>query len=553
MGLFSSLFESASLDRGPGSDFWYEPVGSMAKSGEVVTQDSLLRIAAVIQGVRFVCQTIGMLPRFVYKRRENRRGRDKDFDHNLNHLLRFKPNAWQTAMQFTEQITAFAMLRGIGLAEVKLIGGELALWPVQPDVIAKIEQIRETGRLRFHLRNSDGTTRPLGQDDVFWVSGFGVGGVKGLELVDRMRDTAGLALATETYGSTFFSNSAMPRVVLTAPNYMDQETRDRMKHDWRNSYSRAGQHGTALLEGGTTINTLSTSNDEAQFIDTKKFIIGEFSRYLDVSPHRLSDLERASFNNIEEMSLETVIYTLTPWVTRWEQSIYRDLLTPQEQREQRTFVEFALNGLLRGDAKARSEFYASAIQHGHLTRNEVREFENLNPIDGLDEPLQPVNMETAAQAEARAAQVQSGGGQGSGGGDGQGGRDDDDQDDDDRDDRDRNNTNTNRRRPRDRDGDGRIETESPLPVLVSAAQNLARVERDAVAAIRANADSSGKLDTEAIRTYYLGHCELIINDLAMPRERAVRWCSERERAVRNGNDLPYQLVALSLAAEAIRG
>lgn len=391
MGLLTSLL-AQSVDRSPSSDFWYYPIGGVSKAGIQIDEMQALRISPVLQGIRFVSQTVAGLPRHVMKQSEDGRSREKVARHPLNKVLRFQPNPWQTAFQFHESSTALAMMHGIALAErVYAESGELeALVPLDPKTIAKIEQ-GPNGKIRYTIRRTDGSARVLLQEQVFALTGFGLNGVRGLPLVQQMRETAGLAVATESYGASFFSNSAMPSVVLTSPKNVGDVTRRRMKDDWNLAYSGDRQHGTALLEDDTKVQVLSSKNDEAQFIETRKFLIAEFSRFIDVTPHRLSDMENSSYNNVEQMSLETVVYTLKPWVDRWEQACYRDLLT-EEEKEQGFYVKFSLDGLLRGDTTARQAIYQSGINTGWLTRNEVREKEDMNPLEGLDEPLQPQNM-----------------------------------------------------------------------------------------------------------------------------------------------------------------
>jgi HK97 family phage portal protein len=391
------------------------PIGVSTKAGIQISDEQLLQISAVLQGVRFISQTIAGLPRFIFRHLEDGRSREKDTGHDLNRILRYQPNPWQTSFQFVEMMTAHAMLKGFGWAERIYEAGKLvALAPLEPNSLIKWEQLT-SGKIRYTYRKNDGSSRTLLQDELFVLPGFSIDGVLGLPLVSQMRETAGLEKAIENYGASFFANSAMPRVVLTTPKAISsKEVRERMRVDWNRTYSGDDQHSTALLEEDTKVNVLSTKNDEAQFNETRKFLITEFSRFLDVTPHRLSDMEKSSYNNMEQMSLETVVYTLTPWVRRWEQCSYRDLLTGDDKAAGR-YIEFVLEGLLRGDTAARSQFYKDGIYAGWLTRNEVREKENHNPLEGLDDPLQPqnylpVDSETGVpQAPAQAVAAQPGG------------------------------------------------------------------------------------------------------------------------------------------------
>jgi hypothetical protein len=227
---------------------------------------------------------------------------------------------------------------------------------------------------------------------------------------------------------------------------------------------------------------LSTKNDEAQFIESRKFLIAEFSRYLDVTPHRLSDMEKSSYNNMEQMSLETVVYSLTPWVKRWEQCSYRDLLTEDDKAAGR-FIEFALDGLLRGDTNARSAFYQSGVNTGWLTRNEVREKENLNPLEGLDKPLQPQNMapvgEQPSEPPPPAAQARA--------------------------------------------------------IAQAAAERVVRREKQAIINWKQRASGDDAAWRAHVETFYREHSEFVSKAMAMDIERARKWCEcQRDTVLRLG-------------------
>ena len=472
----------------------------VSKSGVRVTKERLLKISSVLQGVRFPSQTIASLPRFVFRTLRDGKSKTKETSHPLNKILRFKPNPWQTSFQFVEMMTARAMLDGISLAEEIYEGNELqALVPLDTGRLIAVEQ-RANGMLRYLYRRQNGDRRTILQEEIFALVGFGSGLMHdflGISLTDSMRDTAGLELAIETYGASFFANSAMPRVVLESPNEIREETRRRMKADWNRSYGGIEQHGTALLEAGTKINVLSTKNDEAQFIETKQALLGDFSRYTDVTPHRLHNLDKSSYNNVEEMSRETVVYTITPWVERWEQTCFRDLLS-EEDREQDRYVEFIIDGLLRGDTKSRAEFYSKGINAGWLTRNEVRSFENLNPLEGLDDPLQPQNMMVVGEEPPPPPGPPTPDGAA-----------------DDRDDM----------PPQD---------SRALAVARAAVQRVIRKERQGIARLaERNGDRSESDWRDRVVGFYRDHARFLADATAMSHERAMRWCSAQSNYVQS--------------------
>lgn len=490
MGILSSLLLQR-VDRSPSSDYWFSPIGGISKAGMFVNEEQALKISAVLQGVRFLSQTVAGLPRHMFRHLDDGRSRVRDTRHPLSPIIRYTPNPWQTAFQFFEVFVSRAMLSGIAIAEKvtdKSDGKLLALLPLDSDRIVNFEQL-PSGKLRYVYRLNNGTNRRLLQDEVFSLSGFGIDGFKGLSLVQQMRETAGLSLATETYGATFFSNSAMPRVVLRHPKSLNQVSRERLGSEWNTAYGGVEQSNrAAVLEEGMDVNVLSTKNDEAQFIETRRFLIAEFSRFLDVTPHRLSDMENSSFNNVEQMSLETVVYSIAPWVNRIEQSIYRDLLT-EEDREAGYFPKFSMEGLLRGDTQARQAFYQSGIQSGWLTRNEVRETEDKNPLDGLDTPLQPQNMAPVGDDGMPVLPEPQ-------------------------------------------------EPKAPTPaqersraIAVNAAKWVLKREMMAVAKWSDRKNGNGTGWQAQVESFYRDHVDFVCKALAMDRARAVEWCSSRCRAV----------------------
>jgi HK97 family phage portal protein len=507
MGILTSIL-GQKIDRSPSSDYWYTPIGAISDSGISVTEDQVLKISAVLQGVRFLSQTVAGLPRFIFRRLEDDRSREKDTSHQLNRILRFQPNPWQTSFQFVETLTAHAMLKRFGVAQKfynEKTGDLEALVPLDPGRMVKFEQL-PNGKLRYYYRQDDGSLKPLLQDELFVISGFGMNGISGLPLIEQMKETAGLALATEKYGAYFFANSAMPRVVLTSPKVVSQHSRDRMRSDWDRSYGGGGKHGTALLEEDTKVDVLSTKNDEAQFIETRKFLIAEFSRHLDVTPHRLSDLEKSSYNNVEQMSLETVVYSLTPWVRRWEQSCYRDLLT-EDDKESGRYVEFILEGLLRGDTAARAQFYQSGVNTGWLTRNEVREKENLNPIEGLDDPLQAVNQVPVGEGTTKGSAGQT-----------------NEEPDDDR----------------------------AQAIARAAAERVLRREMQAVARWKERKNGNDPEWRRQVETFYQEHVNFVARSMAMDEKRSKRWCENQQGLVLEfGPDAIRESMIAFLVMEAL--
>lgn len=217
----------------------------------------------------------------------------------------------------------------------------------------------------------------------------------GRSLMDFARESIGIAQAQERHvGNTFGRGAKFGGVILRDKPWSDPERRNFRKA--LNQYATSGQYSgrPLLLEDGMTWQDVGMTNADAELVDSRRFSVLEFCRWIRIPPHKLFELERSTNNNIERQSVDYVVDSLLGWTERWEQVILRDLITLRERG--RFFAEHNLDGLMRGDIKARYEAYALAVQWGWMVRNEVRAKENLNPLDGLDEPLTPLNMNRGA-------------------------------------------------------------------------------------------------------------------------------------------------------------
>ena len=222
-----------------------------------------------------------------------------------------------------------------------------------------------------------GQSIKLRREDVLHIPGLGFDGLVGYSPIAMARNAVGMTLACEEYGSSFFANGARPGGVLKHPGVLKDPSK--LRESWQAVYGGTANTGkVVVLEEGVDYQQISIPPEEAQFLETRKFQIDEIARLYRVPPHMIGDLEKSSFNNIEQQSLEYVKYTLNPWVVRWEQSLQKALLLPSEQK--RYFIKFNVDGLLRGDYQSRMQGYATGRQNGWLSANDIREMENMNPI-----------------------------------------------------------------------------------------------------------------------------------------------------------------------------
>ncbi|MBB4267600.1 phage portal protein [Roseospira visakhapatnamensis] len=388
-----------------------------AASGMTVTPDSAMRATAVYACVQYLARTLAAMPLILHRRLSDG-GKARDPDHPLSRLLHDQPNGWQTAFEFRAMLQAHLCLRGNAYARILATNGGAvtALVPLHPDRVRPLER-RVNGRLAYeHWPCEAGRGREmLLQEEVLHLRGLSLSadGVLGLSPIDAMREAVGLALAAEAYGARFYRNNARPGMVIKHPGRLSPEAGRRLKEAWNSQYAGAANaHKTAVLEEGMDIVPIGMTAEQAQFLETRKFQRSEIAAIFGVPPHKIGDLERATFSNIEHQAIEVVTDTIRPWAVVWEQALTRDLFTEDMRRTH--MVAFNLDGLLRGDIESRYRAYATGRQWGWLSANDVREREDMNRIDGGDLYLAPVNMTPAEQLANAVGEIarQSGGGDG---------------------------------------------------------------------------------------------------------------------------------------------
>ena len=389
MGLINKLFKSRDHpkidNRTVGSSYSFYMGGSSA--GKNVNERSAMQMTAVYSCVRILAEAVAGLPLHLYRYKEDG-GKERAIDNNLYHLLHDEPNKEMSSFIFRETLMTHLLLWGNAYAQIIRNGkGEvIALYPLMPN---KMQVDRdENGELYYiYTRSSDeaktmeGVTVYLTPRDVLHIPGLGFDGLVGYSPIAMAKNAIGLAIATEEYGAKFFANGAAPSGVLEHPGTIKDPSR--LRENWNSTFGGSANSGkVAVLEEGMKYTPISISPEQAQFLETRKFQIDEIARIFRVPPHMVGDLEKSSFSNIEQQSLEFVKYTLDPWVIRWEQSLSRSLLSEDEKRKY--FFKFNLEGLLRGDYESRMSGYATARQNGWMSANDIRELENLDKIPAED-------------------------------------------------------------------------------------------------------------------------------------------------------------------------
>ena len=352
-------------------------------AGKTVNERSAMQLTAVYACVRILAEGIAGLPLHLYKCGKNG-SREKAVDHPLYFLLHDEPNPEMTSFVFRETLMTHLLLYGNCYCQIIRDGrGQVAaLYPLMPNQMSVDRD--EKGQLYYtYLRSGEeadtmkkGTVYLL-PEDVLHIPALGFDGLVGYSPIAMAKNSIGMGLACEEYGAKFFANGAAPSGVLEHPGTIKDITR--LRESWNAIYGGSKNAGkVAILEEGMHYSPISISPNEAQFLETRKFQVDEIARIFHVPPHMIGDLERSTFSNIEQQSLEFVKYTLNPWVCRWEQALTRSLLSPKEKREYS--IKFNVDGLLRGDYQRRMNGYAVGRQNGWMSANDIRELENLDHI-----------------------------------------------------------------------------------------------------------------------------------------------------------------------------
>lgn len=373
---------------GPADDYWYMRLENPTAAGVSVDENSCLKFSPVFAAVRKISETIASLPLFVY--RDGEKGKKKDKKHPLYPLLHLRPNPEQTRIQMWEALMAHLLLWGNCYCHIQqdMLGRPIALWPLDPSRM-EVKRPDPNGLLVYEYRMTDnGEVTNFAPWEILHIAGLGCNGTIGYSIISLAREGIATGIAYEEYAARFFSNNATPAGYLEIDAPVDSATKKVIREDW---YAAHGGVSKSQLIGiigqGMKFNPLSVKHADAQFLESRKFTVTEVCRWFNIAPHMIFDLERSTNNNIEQQSLESVIYTFRPWCVRIEQAIKCKMILEDD-----VTVEHRLEGLLRGDTAARTAYYTAGIQNGWLCPNDIRELENMELIDDGDTYLRPLNM-----------------------------------------------------------------------------------------------------------------------------------------------------------------
>lgn len=381
--IFTKLFKSRDKPQNVSVGSAYRFFFGGSTAGKNVTERSSMQMTAVYSCVRVLAEAVAGLPLHLYKYTDSG-GKDKALEHPLYFLLHDEPNPEMTSFMFRETLMTHLLLWGNAYAQLIRNGkGEVVgIYPLMPNRVSVNRDAKGNIFYKYLCGLEDA---PLNKEkevillpsEVLHIPGLGFDGLVGYSPIAMAKNAIGMAIACEEYGAKFFANGATPGGILEHPGVVKDP--ERVRNSWNSAFGgSANANKVAVLEEGMKYTPISISPNEAQFLETRKFQINEIARIFRVPPHMVGDLEKSSFSNIEQQSLEFVKYTLEPWLIRWEQSLVRSLILPGDKGKY--FIKFNVDGLLRGDYQSRMNGYATARQNGWMSANDIRALENLNQI-----------------------------------------------------------------------------------------------------------------------------------------------------------------------------
>jgi HK97 family phage portal protein len=375
--------------RDPATALWFG--GGPTTSGATVSEWTALNYSAWWAATQIIANAVSSLPLQLFRRLPNDQGKEPFRRHPLYRILHDEFNPEMTSMVARKTMQGHVLGWGNAYAEIErdILGRPIALWPLTPDRV--VPDRNDAGRIIYRVNSaSTGRQRTVAAADILHIPGLGFDGLIGYSVIRKARETIGLGLATENFGAQFFGNGAVAGLVAMHPGSLTTTATANIKKSIQESVGGEKRHSVLVLEEGMKVEKTTIPPDDAQFLETRKFQDIEVCRWFNLPPHKLSEMDRATFSNIEHQAIEFVVDTIRPWLVTWEQELNRKLVAPLERGIQ--FAEHNVDGLLRGDTASRYAAYAVGRQWGWLSANDIRERENQNPVSGGDMYLVPTNM-----------------------------------------------------------------------------------------------------------------------------------------------------------------
>ncbi|ENQ8056861.1 phage portal protein [Vibrio parahaemolyticus] len=360
-----------------------------------VSVESAMGLSAVYSCIGVLGRSMGQLPLHVM-RRDAKGVVSRATDHPVYYLLHDEPNPFQTSYDWRE--SGMVHVSGWGNHYTEIVrhprSGEVReLGLIRPWESNLVKT--NSGRHTYAVTADDARARAVSPEDMIHIKAIGSDGKVGKSPITQCREAFALGLETQGYGNQFFRSGGKPTGIVSVKSQLEEKSWKRLLDRWRTSKTemQSNDNKTLFLPSELAYQSITIPPEDAQFLETRKFSRSEVAGIYNVPAHMINDLEKATFSNISEQAIQFVRHTMIPWVVKWEQELNRKLFTEQERRAG-YYVKFNLNGLLRGTAQERAEFYSKAIRDGWMTRNQVRELEDMNQADGLDTYLLSADLQT---------------------------------------------------------------------------------------------------------------------------------------------------------------
>jgi HK97 family phage portal protein len=386
--MWLSRIKAGGADRSVFGSFWFDPIGRVAMTGARVTPASAMGLTEVYACVRVLAQSFAVMDFQLFLPKAGG-GRTKQTNHWLYRLFAKAPNRFQSPFEWRMMLMGHLALRGNAYCQITPNGkGEIVeLLPLHPDRMQI--QLLENGSYRYVYSDQNGQQIFYTRDEIWHLRGLSSDGYVGMSPIEMARESIAEGMAMQSYASRFFANDTKPGGWIEYPGgFASAAAKLTFRESWQQMQGGSNRGKVAVLEKGMKYNELTVNNKDSQFIEARAAKVTEIARLFGVPPHKIADLSRSTNNNIEHQSIEFWTDTMLPWSKCWASSIVSFLLGVDTELE----PTFDMSKMMRGDAASRGTYYNTGILSGWLTRNEARQEEGLDPIDGLDDPLQPLNM-----------------------------------------------------------------------------------------------------------------------------------------------------------------
>lgn len=377
-GFLGRLFKTSDSSISSDISFMGSPVG-----GTIATASSALTLSAFYNAVDQISNDIAKLPKSVFKKDGN--SRERYADHPLNYLIATEPSSLMTAFDFWKAIVVQVILKGNCYVRIyrNSFGVEEKLI-IQEGYNVDVKRVNDE---LFYVIEGE----VFLSSDILHFKAFSIDGIMGVSVIKWAAYNLGVNLDAQKYASTIYNDRGIGYGVIESDKQVQNDAKKLISEGFTKKMAEKNKFKVPVLDEGLKYKSISVTPEEAQFLETNKYSVTEIARWLNIAPHKLKDLTNANYSNIQAQSIEHVQDSLLPWTTRIEQELNRKVFARESAES--LYVKFNEKVLLRGDLEARQRFYSAMVYAGIMTRNEVRALEDLNPLEGLDEPLTPVNME----------------------------------------------------------------------------------------------------------------------------------------------------------------